>query len=304
MDKLPQIVIAGSGAMACLFAARLAAAGIQPTMLGSWQASLDALANQGVIIHEADGRVMCYPVLATNDVQSIAEHQYALVLVKSWQTQRTAQQLASCLGPDGIALTLQNGLGNRETLASVLGSQRAGLGITTLGATLLAPGNVRAAGDGVITLEANARLRSLAALLRQSGFVVENAPNPSALVWGKLVINAAINPLTALLKVPNGELLNRPSARKLLAATAREVAAVAVARGIQLPYPDPVLAVETIARRTAKNISSMLQDVNRGAPTEIDAICGAVVKAGKRTGVATPINQTLLQLVKALTLHL
>jgi 2-dehydropantoate 2-reductase len=95
-------------------------------------------------------------------------------------------------------------------------------------------------------------------------------------------------------------LLNRSTARALLQATAREVAAVAVAQGIRLPYPDPVVAAENIARRTAENHSSMLQDVQRGVPTEIDAICGAVVQAGEQTGVPTPINRTLMQLVKAL----
>jgi 2-dehydropantoate 2-reductase len=120
-------------------------------------------------------------------------------------------------------------------------------------------------------------------------------------LWGKLVINAAINPLTALLGVPNGELLNRSTARALMAALAREAAAVAIAQGIVLPFPDAVVAAESIARRTAANISSMLQDVLRGAPTEIDAISGAIIQAGMQTGVPTPINRTLWQLVKALS---
>jgi 2-dehydropantoate 2-reductase len=81
---------------------------------------------------------------------------------------------------------------------------------------------------------------------------------------------------------------------------AREAAAVAVAQGIALPFPDPVVAVESIARRTSTNISSMLQDVLRGAPTEIDAISGAIVQAGTQTGVPTPINRTLWQLIKGL----
>jgi 2-dehydropantoate 2-reductase len=100
--------------------------------------------------------------------------------------------------------------------------------------------------------------------------------------------------------VPNGELLARNPARSLLQATAREAAGVATAKGIRLPYPDPVVAVETIARRTGSNRSSMLQDVERGAPTEIDAICGAIVQTGEQTGIPTPINRTLWQLVSAL----
>jgi 2-dehydropantoate 2-reductase len=83
-------------------------------------------------------------------------------------------------------------------------------------------------------------------------------------------------------------------------AAATEAAAVAAVQGIRLPYPDPLKAVESVARRTANNRSSMLQDVLRGAPTEIDAICGAIVQAGEEAGVPTPVNLTLWQLVRAL----
>jgi 2-dehydropantoate 2-reductase len=137
-------------------------------------------------------------------------------------------------------------------------------------------------------------------MLRQAGFSVEDAPDPDELLWGKLVINAAINPLTALLGVPNGELLQRPTARALLASLAREAAAVAATQGLTLPYPDPIAAAQETARRTAANRSSMLQDVQRGAPTEIDAICGAILRAGEQYGVPTPTNRIVWQLVKAL----
>ena len=294
------LLIVGTGAMASLFASRLSAAGVAVTMLGTWPAGLEALKQQGVTLVEADGRQHTYPVQVTNDPAACAGTQLALVMVKSWQTQRAANQLAVCLAPDGVALTLQNGLGNRETLAQALGSQRVALGVTTIGANLAGPGCVRLAGDGVITLGAHPRLSPLTDLLRRAGFIVENDPDPNALLWGKLIINAAINPLTALLDISNGELLKRPSARELAATIARESASVAVAQGVRLPYPDPVVATETIARRTASNRSSMLQDVKRGSPTEIDAICGAIVQAGKQTGVPTPVNRTLWQLIQGL----
>ncbi|MGD9093637.1 MAG: 2-dehydropantoate 2-reductase [Anaerolineales bacterium] len=297
--KHPPILIVGTGAMACLFAARLAAVGVRVTMLGTWQVGLAALKEHGVTVVDGDGPGKPYPVEVISDPAQCTSTRQALVLVKSWQTQRAAHQLAVCLDPDGVVLTLQNGLGNRESLAQVLGSQRVALGVATLGATLIGPGLVRPAGDGVISLGAHARLSPLSDLLRGARFVVENAPDPGALLWGKLVINAAINPITALLDVPNGDLLSKPAARTLLATATREAASVAVAQGVRLPYPDPVVATETIARRTATNRSSMLQDVSRGAPTEIDAICGALVRAGEKTGVPTPVNRTLWHLVKA-----
>lgn len=296
------VLIVGTGAMACLFAARLSAAGCQVTMLGTWREGLEALRRHGVIVDHPNGSQNTYPVQATDNPAECSGARSALVLVKSWQTGRAAQHLETCLAADGIALTLQNGMGNREKLASVLGAQRVALGVTTIGANLLGPGKVRPAGDGVISLSVHSRLESLMSTLRNAGFSVENAPDPDALLWGKLVINAAINPLTALLSVPNGALLERPTARALMVSAAREAAAVATAQGLHLPYSDPVGAVETIASRTAANRSSMLQDVQRGAPTEIDAICGAIVSAGEQSGVPAPVNRTLWQLVKALTL--
>jgi 2-dehydropantoate 2-reductase len=130
--------------------------------------------------------------------------------------------------------------------------------------------------------------------------VVKLGQDLESLVWSKLVINAAINPLTALLNVPNGELLNRPTARQLSAQLAAETAAAAAAQGIELSFADPVAAAEDVARRTAANLSSMLQDVRRGARTEIDAICGAIVKAAHAAGVPAPVNEAMWKLVNAL----
>lgn len=295
----PSMLIVGTGSLASLFAARLSASGVSVTMLGTWQVGLEALGKFGVRLVDTDGNEQAYAVNVTSDAQTCAGSRYALVLVKSWQNTRVAQQLEKCLAPDGLALTLQNGLGNREAMAQVLGEERVALGITTYGANMVGPGRVRPAGEGTITLTSNPDPSPIGDLLRKAGFYVEYTDNASSLMWGKLLINAAINPLTALLDVPNGELLNRPSARVLMVAVVREAEDVAAALGVQLPYPDPTAQVEEIAQRTAANRSSMLQDVSRGTPTEIDAINGAIVKAGREVGVRTPVNRTLWQLVKA-----
>lgn len=294
------ILIVGTGALACLFAARLAAVGTTVTMLGTWSTGLKALRTHGVRFVEADGSEGQYAVRATEDPADCANARFALVLVKSWQTERAARQLAECLSPHGLALSLQNGLGNRERLTEALGERRVALGVTTTGATLVGPGRVRPGGEGTISLGAHPRLEPLADMLKGAGFVVETVSEAEGLLWSKLVINAAINPLTALLRVPNGELLRRPSARILMAAAAREAAAVAGALGQHLTYSDPVATAEAVAHRTAVNHSSMFQDVQRGAPTEIDAICGAIVAAGQGCRVPTPVNRTLWQLIKAL----
>ncbi len=293
------ILIVGTGALANLFAARLAAKGASITMLGTWPEGLAALRQHGVTLVAPDGGQQSFPVTATNDPAECAGAKYALVLVKAWQTARAAQQLAECLDEDGVALTLQNGLGNMDLMAEALGEARVALGVTTTGATLLSSGRVRPGGEGVVSVGEHPRTQPLIALLREAGFEVKVLPGVDSLIWSKLVINAAINPLTAILGVPNGALLEHPPAHDLMSDLAQETAAVAAAQDVSLSFEDPVVASEDVARRTAANNSSMLQDVTRGAPTEIDAICGAIVQAGEKAGVPTPVNDVLWKLVKA-----
>jgi 2-dehydropantoate 2-reductase len=197
-------------------------------------------------------------------------------------------------------LTLQNGLGNREALTKSLGLGRVALGVTTTGATLLGAGQVKAGGEGLISIERNQAIGPLEEALKSASFHVQIVDDARALIWGKLVINSAINPLTALLRIPNGELLERPSARELMRTLAQETAQVALAENIDLPFADPAAAAEEVARRTRTNRSSMLQYVQGGATTEIDAICGAVVQIAQNHKIPTPANWTCWQLVRAI----
>ncbi|HET6847085.1 MAG TPA: 2-dehydropantoate 2-reductase, partial [Anaerolineales bacterium] len=254
----------------------------------------------GARLVRAEGQQVRVPVRASADPRDFAGARLVLVLVKSWQTERVAALLQLCLAEDGLVLTLQNGLGNRELLAEHLGTERVVLGSTTYGATLLGPGLVRAGGEGSISIERHERLEPLHRALSRAGFRVELVPDARVLIWSKLVVNSAINPLTAILRVPNGQLLERPTALRLLHALARETAAVARAENIPLSSTDPEQLAESVARGTAANHSSMFQDIQRGAPTEIDAICGAVTIAGLRHSVPTPLNSACWQLVRAL----
>lgn len=297
------ILVVGTGAMACLFAARLAGTGNKVTMLGTWREGLTALRQRGVRLLETDGTIGLYQVKVLEDEQPQGNFRQALVLVKSWQTQRAASQLTSCLAEEGVALTLQNGFGNLEVLAAVLGQSRVAFGVTTEGARMIEPGYIQHTGEGKVMLGSHPRLGELKTFLARAGFQVEIIEDPESVLWGKLVINAAINPLTAVLRVPNGELLKRPSARQLMAEAAQEAALVANRKGVTLPYADPVAAVEEVAQNTAENSSSMLQDVLRGMPTEIDAINGAIIQVGEELGVPTPINRMLWRLVRGLDHH-
>lgn len=297
------ILLVGTGALATLFAARLSEAGHGVHMLGTWKKGLAELKQHGARMVDANGNERAFQVCATDDPREVSGAKFAIVLVKSWQTARVARQLKESLALDGHALTLQNGLGNLETLALDLGMGRVSMGVTTTGATLVGPGLVRAGGEGVISIERNQALGPLETALRSSNFNLQIVADAQSLIWGKLVINAAINPLTALLQVPNGELLSHPKARRMMGELARETAEVAEAEHVDLPFSNPVSAAEDVARKTATNLSSMFQDVRRGAPTEIDAICGAVMKKGQMHGIRTPYNKACWTMVRASVSH-
>jgi 2-dehydropantoate 2-reductase len=298
-----KILVVGTGALACLFAARLGEAGNEVSMLGSWPDGLAALRLQGVRLLALDGSSQQVRVSVLDGASSLGSYLNSLVLVKSWQTGRAADQLKGLLSKNGIALTLQNGFGNLQTLQQALGLARVALGVTTLGARLIEPGYVQHTGDGKVMVGSHPRLGELGEALSGAGFSVEQIADPETLLWGKLVINAAINPLTALMRITNGELLTKPESRQLMAETTREAAAVAARMGVLLPYEDAIMAVEEVARNTGANTSSMLQDVLRGRPTEIEAINGAIVRFGEKAGVPTPVNRVLWQLVKSIEHH-
>lgn len=295
-----RIGIIGTGALASLFAMRLAEQA-EVVMVGSWEAQLDAIRKAGLTLLEADGRSHTHPLQATDQPMLLEPVDAALVLVKSYQTGTAVRRLRYLLGSDTLIITLQNGLGNWETLAEAYGAWRVVQGVTSLGVTLVRPGVVRAAGDGPISLgraAANPFFEPLVAALRAAGFTVELVYDTRGLVWGKLAVNAAINPLTAVLHIRNGLLAEEPVLRGVMEAVARETAVVAAAHGIQLPYPDAAVRALQVAQATAQNHSSMLQDVQRGGQTEIEAICGAILQAARRAGLDAPLNAQLYRWVK------
>ncbi len=305
-----RIGIAGVGAMGCLLGAYLGAIA-DVTLLGCWPEHLAAVRRDGLRLEHPDGRITQHALAMTNDASQIGRAAIALVAVKSRQTPAAAQSIAQFLPAGGLTVTLQNGLNNRAALRGVLGDERVTLGVTTQGATVIAPGVVRHAGHGPTYFGRDAALGpsqlacldELALLFERAGLETHVVGDTDALVWGKLAVNAAINPLTALLRAPNGYLLQHEALIALMRQTAAEVAAVAAAQGIHLPDGATDRPI-TVARATAANRSSMLQDVERGAMTEIDAICGAVVRAGRAAGVPTPLNARLHTLVGQLEVGL
>jgi 2-dehydropantoate 2-reductase len=304
MDKTPslRIVIFGVGAMGTLFGSRLSPLA-EVTLVGHWAEQIDTIRRDGLTVTHPNGSRTQHRLRITNNLAEAAPADVALILVKSYQTARAARQAAAVLRPAGLAITLQNGLGNLDRLAEAVGRERAALGITAQGATVPAPGRLDHAGEGPTYLARlpgrEQQLEQVAALFNAAGIETSLVNDADSLVWGKLAINAGINPLTALMRVPNGMLVEDETLKRLMAAAATEVAAVAEAQGIHLPFADAAARTAEVARATAANRSSMLQDVSRAGPTEIDAISGAVVRFGRRLGVPTPVNEFLLRQMQA-----
>jgi 2-dehydropantoate 2-reductase len=295
--------------MATLFAARLSDVA-DVSMIGSWCEALDAIREHGITI---DGESCCHSVHTAADPDDAPAADLAIVLTKAYKTAVAAEVAAKTLKPDGVALTLQNGLGNIEILSAQVGVDRAMQGVTMQGATLLAPGHIRTSGRGATHLgyvpielaapsdwSAHHHAYEITALLNSAGLKAQLSADIDGLVWGKVVINAAINPLTAILRIPNGALVESEDTLELMKAAALEAAAVAAALGIRLPYPDPVERVKQVATLTATNFSSMLQDVLNQRLTEIDAINGKVAEHGRALGVPTPVNAALAALIRSL----
>lgn len=299
-----RVIVLGTGALGCVFAARLSEHA-EVWMLGTWAEAIAAVIQRGVRLHEPEGGIRTAAIRATTDPGVVPPADVALVLVKSYQTARAASWAAQLLAPDGLAVTLQNGLDNAASLAAAVGAERTVVGVTYTGATLLGPGEARHAarqttflGDSPTTA---ARVAAFVDLLDRAGFETHITSDIAGRLWGKAVANAAINPLTALWRAPNGAVCATEERRALLADLAEEAAAVARARGVTLPFADPVGYVRDVCRGTAANRSSMLQDIERGRPTEVDSITGIIVAEGQRLGVPTPVNAVVWRLVRGAT---
>jgi 2-dehydropantoate 2-reductase len=227
------------------------------------------------------------------------------VLVKTNDTAATIPTLKKILSSDGLILTLQNGIGNYETLNQEVPGQVL-LGTTTMGAMTLGPGRFRHTGlgqthfgesDGSI----RDRTREIGAVLeKMKGGPVHVVDNAVGCVWSKLIINAAINAPATLLKVRNGDLPARSGGKELIHAIVEECLTIVRAKGISLIFDNPEATVVTVCEGTAGNINSMFQDIRAGRRTEIDFINGAIATEAKNLGISAPVNRTLSLLIKAL----
>lgn len=222
----------------------------------------------------------------------------AIVTTKSQGTAWAAEVARRLLARNGTLLTIQNGLGHRERLAAVVGDDRVTVGVIYVGAALEG-GELRTTGPGRVELGRAAHIDALASALQAGGMAASVVEDPWPAVWRKLVGNAAVNPVSALIGITNGELLQHLASR-IVDAAARETARVASAEGVSIRDEEAIALWRKMAEVTSATRSSMLQDVRSGRPTEVDWINGEVVRRGRRHGIATPVNDALLKMVEVL----
>lgn len=294
-----RVGIIGSGAMGTLFGYHLAST-CDVTMLDSNRATLDEIRSGGLSVNDDAPRA----VRIGRASRDLYGSNVIFLFVKAVDTLRALRPFAGELSPSTPIVSLQNGVGNEDAIKTALGGAvPVVLGITTESSLTTAPGRVRSSQQGNTIIGSGgaspATSRSVADLLMKSGMRASVVYDIRPHLWGKLVANAAINAVSALLDCESGEILKDPNAARLAEALAEEAAQVAAALKINLPFANPWQYVAEVIAVGADTKSSMAFDLESGHQSEIDHINGAVCAAGRRTGVPTPYNDAMVRLIKA-----
>ncbi len=299
MAAAVKIGIVGGGAIGLTFAAALTS--VHDVVVLVRRPALAELLSRDGIALEGDTGIRHVAIRATVDSAACADRDALIVAVKAYATAEALAPLRGILLARALVASVQNGIDNVEVARTVLPGARVIAGATTQGAIGVRDGRVRPVNRGTTTFARDdaawPAAEELAAAFVAAGLDARVTTDGAALVWHKLVVNAAINPLGALAARTNGDVATDPDLAPLARALAAEAVAVARAEGVDAAAP--WAAVEAAARDTAANRNSMLQDVDAGRRTEIDAISGAVVRRAQAHGIAVPLTETVLRLVRA-----
>ncbi len=301
-----KIVIVGAGAIGRLFGVYLSRSGHQVTMVDPDPEVVSAINSRGLGFMEQGGRdpdaVTFVPAVAVINAKEIAETELTLLAVKSFDTLGAVQAVPHLVGPSSPIISLQTGLGNIEIMEKMLGKDAVIGGFTFMAATALAPGIVRQGGTGKTYIgeiegEMTERVRTIAEMLTGAGLICTPVHRLIGRLWCKVIVYSAINALSAILQVQNGELVETVEGVTLMKRLVDEGREVARVRAVDLVFHDLYKLLFDACRRTSGNISSMLQDILSGQRTEIEAQCEALLHYGRQVKVETPTQETMAQLV-------
>jgi 2-dehydropantoate 2-reductase len=298
-----RIVMIGAGAMGGVFGARFARAGADIVLYDHDAEHVAAIKETGLYVSTPTGDIHL-PIPAMTEIGTVGPVDGAVVLVDSNATTAAAIAAARVVPADGFVLTLQNGIGNIEALTAVLGEERVLAGSTYNSAAKLAPGRVIHSNVGETVIgkpdgRGSAHIAAMAELFSRADLPIATSNNVLGHVWMKFVLNVAINPVAAMTGLRPGEIMRSPAARKLLEHVLDEALAVVAAKGVRLSEADPRAAVLDHAYERY-NRPSMLQHVEQGRRTEVEALNGALLREAAAFGLACPFNEALVLAIRSI----
>lgn len=299
------IMILGTGAMACLFGGYLSENN-SVWLLGRSEALAEKINAGGVRVKEQDGSVGLYRPRAACGPQGLPTADLMIVFVKAPATVTALEKYKALIGPDTYLMTLQNGAGHEEKLLRYADARHVVIGSTQHNSSVLEPGFVYHGGGGATGIGSpepggEAGLAALAACLSACGFACGVSANVRDQIWSKLFLNTAASSLSAVLQVPLGYILENSHARALMRRLAGEAVAVANAEGCG-PFDAGAVteSIEAVLARSKDALPSIYADIRAGRPTEVDTISGYVVRTAGRLGVSVPCHETVVALIHAM----
>ncbi len=300
-----KIAVIGAGAMGSIFGGHLKEVGEDVTFIDIYKEHMEKVSKDGLYIEMPDGTSKVIKGIKTaTSTEGLPKMDLIIIFVKSTITKEAAKEALPLVGDNTLFLTLQNGLGNGEAIAEVVGKEKVLLGVTTCGGTFLGPGKVRFAGKGDTFIGGlkigKEKVLPIVNVFNRAKLPAYYREDVIGLVWDKLFVNVAINPVTAITGLKNGELLNYDETKAIMKGLVEEAVAVAEKRGVKRDVEEVYNHALEVAEKTAKNMSSMLQDITKGRKTEIDTINGKIVEYGREVGVSTPYNEMVTYLIKVL----
>lgn len=291
-----KVAVMGAGSVGCYYGALLAQAGAMVTLVGR-AVHVDAIQARGLILETATGQG-AVRLRATTEAAGVAGADVVLFCVKSGDTETVGRTIAPFLTPDAAVLSFQNGVDNPERLQAVLG--RPVVPVAVYVATgMPGPGHVRHYGRGDVVMGPFPRSAEVAALFAAAGIPTEVSDRALDALWGKLIVNCAYNALSAITRLPYGRLLAVPGIDAVMTDLVAECVAVAQASGIAVAS-DILSQVLALAATMPDQVSSTAQDLARGRASEIAHLNGFILRKGQAARIATPVNQALTALVRAL----
>ena len=304
-----KIVIVGAGAIGRFFGGMLGSGGHEVVFVEKEPEVVKAINKNGIqFIKLGNEKSDAYPAVqarATTEGDAIDACEMIILAVKGYTTAAAVRSVSHLVNSRAPILTIQTGLGNIETMAEIVDKEDILGGVTFHGATSLHGSKVRHAGLGKTLIGelhggSTERVELVQGAFEESGIQTTVSANIVGHIWAKALVYSAINPLTAILRLKNGQMVEKMESIALAKRLIDEGKLVANAYAVQLPQDDLYDWLLEVCRNTAENLSPMLQDILNNRPNEIEALNGAIYSMGKRKGIAAPIHQTMTDLIRLL----